>query len=186
METSSEKRCPHPGRHLRHLLLVASVAFLIYSVFRDVAQSRDVYVCDVPEYDSGELRRCMSPDDVESCVGLTDVDGIGSTCVVSSCGYKLLPHVDVSVAGSSDPFDPRAATSPTSFLSVASMFYGIVPYVGVLYLLLFLAMGDIAYLTRLVIWGMIAVLNEEVFKNLFDQRRPTGSCLYFESYGMPR
>lgn len=186
METSSEKRCPHPGRHLRHLLLVASVAFLIYSVFRDVAQSRDVYVCDVPEYDSGELRRCMSPDDVESCVGLTDVDGIGSACVVSSCGYKLLPHVDVSVAGSSDPFDPRAATLPTSFLSVASMFYGIVPYVGVLYLLLFLAMGDIAYLTRLVIWGMIAVLNEEVFKNLFDQRRPTGSCLYFESYGMPR
>ncbi|KAL3823014.1 hypothetical protein ACHAXA_005202 [Cyclostephanos tholiformis] len=66
-----------------------------------------------------------------------------------------------------------------------SIFYGIVPYIGVLYLASFLATGNISYLTRLFVWGMIATLNEVIFKRIFDQRRPSGSCLYFESYGMP-
>ncbi len=192
------------GARVRRLLLVALAAAAIYVAFRGVASSspRSVYVCDVPERDTGYLRECSSPYDVASCAGLPppsdsgggdggDVGGGGggpaaSRCVLSSCGYKLLPHVEVSVAGTSDPLDPDAAPSPTSFLSVASVFYGLVPYFGALYLMLFLGNGDIVHLTRLFVWGMIAVLNSKVFKPLFDQKRPMGSCLYFETYGMPR
>jgi len=192
----------HPaGRRIRHLLLVALVAAAFYVALDGVSDPRSVYVCDVPEYGTGRPRECSSPDDASSCVGLTlmpSSDGAGdeddgpaasaaaSRCVMSSCGYKLLPHVEVSVAGASDPFDPRAASPRSSFLSVASVFYGLVPYLGVLYLAAFLATGDIVPLTRFVVWGMIAVLNSQVFKPMFNQERPTGSCLYFESYGMPR
>ena len=176
----------HPaGRRIRHLLLVALVAAAFYVALDGISDSRSVYVCDVPEYDTGRPRECSSPDDVSSCVGLA-ASAVASRCVMSSCGYKLLPHVEVSVAGTSDPFDPYAASSRASFLSVASVFYGLVPYFGVLYLVAFLATGDIVPLTRLVVWGMIAVLNSEVFKPMFNQERPTGSCVYFESYGMPR
>jgi hypothetical protein len=194
----SERRPPSRagGRIIRRLLLVALVAAAIYVALHGVAESRSVYVCDAPEPDTGRMRACSSPDDVGSCAGLTtsgdggdDGDGGGpaaSRCVPSSCGYKLLPHVEVSVAGSSDPLDPDAASPPTSLLSIASVFYGLVPYLGVMYLFLFLATGDVVPLTRFFVWGMIAVLNSEVLKPLFDQKRPAGSCLYFESYGMPR
>ena len=190
-----------PGRRIRHLLLVGLVAATFYVAFDGVAENRSVYVCDVPEYDTGYPRECSSPDDVSSCVGLPssshgedgedgedggDGEPAASRCVPSSCGYKLLPHVEVSVAGASDPFDPDAAQSHTSFPSVVSMFYGLVPYFGALYLMAFLATGDVVPLTRLFVWGAIAVLNSEVFKPMFDQKRPAGSCLYFETYGMPR
>ena len=62
----------------------------------------------------------------------------------------------------------------------------VVPYwMGFLYLVLFLALGDLVPLTRLVVLGMIAVLNDLVIKKFIKQKRPIGSCLYFKSYGMP-
>jgi hypothetical protein len=131
METPppDDKRCPHAGRTIRHLLLVALVAVATYLALDGVAESRAVYACDVPESDDDDdaaaagpplLRMCSSPDDVTSCLGLYDGDGAPLSCAVSSCGFKLLPHVDVSVIGLSDPLDPDGATSTTSFPSIAS------------------------------------------------------------------
>jgi hypothetical protein len=193
MEPSRHKGCPRAaggGRIIRYVLLIVLIVAASYLAFYGVTESRDVYVCDVPEDEMttpSVLRECSSLDDTTSCLGLFDEYDNESKCVLSSCGYKLLPHVDVSVSGSSDPLDPNASTSTLSFLSMISIFYGIVPYlVGLMYMAYFLATGHISALTRFVVWGMIATSNEVIFKNIFDQRRPVGSCLYFESYGMPR
>ena len=56
---------------------------------------------------------------------------------------------------------------------------------GFLHLALFLALGDLVPLTRLVVLGTISVLNDLAIKKFIQQERPVGSCLYFKSYGMP-
>jgi len=40
-------------------------------------------------------------------------------------------------------------------------------------------------LTRLVVLGVIVVINDEILKKVVVQKRPIGSCLYFKSFGMP-
>ena len=149
--------------------------------------SRTVYICDTDS--KSELTQCQSSDDVTTCgdLNLIDADGNVASCIKSSCGYRLFPHIDISIAGSSDPYDSTAATTTTSFLSVMSVIYSIVPYLmGFVYLVLFLASGDLVPLTRLVVFGVISMMNEVIFKQLIQQKRPEGSCLYFTSFGMPR
>lgn len=132
------------------------------------------------------MTQCQSLDDATTCANLNNANGDVSSCIESSCGYRLFPYIDVSIAGTSDPYDSDAATSTTSFVSIMSMFYGIVPYLmGFMYLVLFLASGNLVFVTRLVVLGVIAIVNEEIFKNLVKQHRPAGSCLYFSSFGMP-
>lgn len=67
-------------------------------------------------------------------------------------------------------------------------FYLLVPYLlGFLYIVGFLACGDLVRVTRVVVLGVIAIVNKVVFKHLLQSsaaRRE--SCLYFASYGMPR
>lgn len=167
------------GRHLRIGLLLAILVFLGYVLYTGLAEGpseREVFICG--DGDTSEMVECSGLDD-QSCAS-------GAACIRSSCGYKLFPHIDASVAGSSDPYEEDAATNPRSFAAVMSEFYSVVPYwMGFLYLALFLALGDIVPLTRLVVLGMIAVLNDMGIKKFIKQERPVGSCLYFQSFGMP-
>lgn len=131
--------------------------------------------------------QCTSTNDVTTCANVLDLNGNEAACIQSSCGYRLFPHIDISIAGSSDPYDANGGTSPTSFLSVVSILYSLVPYLlGFVYLVMFLAFGSLVSLTRFVVLGVIAAVNEGVFKQLVRQNRPEGSCLYFLSFGMPR
>lgn len=193
------RSCPFTGRHIRYLLLAACLSYLIYfivsGVITEPISSRTVYICDTSSGDndinndlllSEELTQCSSLEDVITCANLKNANGSTATCIESSCGYQLFPKIDISVAGSSDPYDPNATTSTTSFLAAISIFYGLVPYLCVIYLPLFLISGSLVPLTRLVVLGMIAIMNEGIIKNLFEQPRPTGSCMYFLSFGMPR
>lgn len=143
-----------------------------------------VYICSD---ESVELTECQSLDDKTTCSNMIDANGNVATCIQSSCGYKLFHHIDISVAGSSNPYDTNGATSPTTFLSVASIFYGLVPYIfGFIYIVLFLAIGDVVHFTRLAVLGIIVIVNDEILKKIFNQARPEGSCLYFSSFGFPR
>lgn len=179
--------CPVTGKHIRWLLLAAVLSYFIYFLVHGLSEppsSRAVHICDTGN--ELELIQCNSTEDVTTCANLLDINGNVATCVESSCGYQLFPHIDVSIAGSSDPYDEDAATSTTSFLSVVSVFYSLVPYLlGFVYLVEFLAFGNLVPLSRLVILGVIAITNEVIFKNLVKQNRPEGSCLYFLSFGMP-
>jgi hypothetical protein len=189
--------CPFTGRHIRYLLLAACLSYLAYfivhGVIKEPPSSRAVYICDTASDDdvvddvlSEDLTQCLSLDDVTTCANLKNANGGVASCIESSCGYRLFPHIDISVAGSSDPYDTYAATSTTTFLAAVSIFYGLVPYLCIVYLPLFLLTGDLVPLTRLVVLGMIAIINEGIIKHLIEQPRPTGSCLYFLSFGMPR
>jgi hypothetical protein len=130
---------------------------------------------------------CSGFDDTTTCIDYTDADGSESKCIQSSCGYKLFDHIDISVAGSSDPRDESAATLPNVFVSVMAIAYSLMPYaVAFVYLVLFLGTGSLVPLCRFVVFGAIAVLNEAIFKRIVKEYRPEGSCLYFQTYGMPR
>mmetsp|Transcript_30968 Transcript_30968/g.60495 ORF Transcript_30968/g.60495 Transcript_30968/m.60495 type:complete len:446 (-) Transcript_30968:186-1523(-) len=180
------------GKHLRWLLLLAVIAYTIYfiasTVINEPPESRAIYICDtsaIDNYDGETMIQCLGLDDVATC---SNIDGNGQaiSCIESSCGYKLFPHIDISIAGSSDPFDDSSATPVATFSSVCSIFYSLVPYLlGYYYLVAFLLGGRAVELTRLLILVVIAVVNEGVFKNILKENRPEGSCLYFKSYGMP-
>ena len=177
------------GKHIRWIFLLGILSyflyFIVHGIISDSPSSRVVYICDTGN--DVELQECQGLDDVATCAELTDADGNAATCIESSCGYKLFPHIDISIAGSSDPYDPDAATSTTSFATVCSVIYSLLPYLmAFLYLVLFLASGNFVPLTRLVVFAFISVMNEGIFKHLIKQNRPEGSCLYFKSYGMPR
>ena len=164
----SPPTCPVTGKHIRWILLLAIIAYFIYFLVDGIMEPtshREVFICDTE--DLSELRECLSLDDTTSCEGLTDPDGNAAACVQSSCGYKLFHHIDVSIAGSSDPFDPSGATATTTFLAVMSVFYSLVPYLlGFLYIVGFLACGDLVRVTRVVVLGVIAIVNKVVFKHL--------------------
>ena len=150
----------------------------------DPPSANALYICDTNNYE--ELTQCQGLDDETTCANLLDADGNVATCIQSSCGFKLFDKLDVSVAGSSDPYSADGANDPTSFLSVMSIFYGVAPYLlGFIYVTTFLITGSIVPLTRLIVFGAIAVINETVFKNIVAQKRPIGSCLHFKSFGMP-
>ena len=100
------------------------------------------------------LTQCQGLDDETSCANLLDPDGNVASCIQSSCGYKLFDHIDVSVAGSSNPYVADDANNPKSFLSVMSIFYGLVPYLMIfIYGISFLWSGDIVPMTRLLVIG---------------------------------
>lgn len=157
--------------------------FLVHGL-EEPPSSRFLYICDTDI--QTELKQCDSLEDVTTCAGLKSPDGNVASCILDSCGYKLFDHIDISIAGTSDPYDPAAATATTSFVSVVSYFYGLVPYlIGFVYLVHFLASGDLVPFTRLFVFGVISIVNEGLFKHWIKQHRPVGSCLYFKSMGMP-
>ena len=113
---TSQPTCSVDGRHLRVGLLLAILAFLgyvLYNGFREGPSEREVFICDGDTSD--KMVECSGLDD-QSCAS-------GAPCIRSSCGYKLFPHIDASVAGSSDPYKEDAATNPRSFVAVMSEFY---------------------------------------------------------------
>jgi len=177
----SPPSCPLTGRHIRYICLIAIYAYFIYFIvtgIKEQSSERTVFIC--LDEDTTSLKQCNGLDDYTTC-------GEGITCIESSCGYKLFNHIDVSVAGSSDPYEESGATSTTSFLSVMSIFYGLMPYLfAFIYVIMFLTFGDLVSLSRLVVLGVISIVNDGILKQFFSQYRPTGSCLYFSSYGMPR
>ena len=172
----SPPSCPLTGRHIRYVCLIAVYVYFIYFLvtgIQEQSSERSNFICSGDESATTSLKQCNGLDDYTTC-------GDGITCIESSCGYKLFNHIDVSVAGSSDPYEESGATSTTSFLSVMSIFYGLMPYLfAFIYVILFLTFGDLVSLSRLVVLGVISIVND-------TQYRPTGSCLYFSSYGMPR
>eukprot|EP00984_Skeletonema_dohrnii_P015685 scaffold6822_cov121-Skeletonema_dohrnii-CCMP3373.AAC.5 len=177
-----------PGAYIRWITLLGILSYFLYFIIvgikSDPPSSNAVYICDT--YNLSELTQCEGLDDETSCANLVDADGNEATCIQSSCGYKLFDHLDVSVAGTSDPYSSEDANDPTSFLSVMSIFYGLVPYlVGFIYGVSFLLTGSLVPLTRLVVLGVIVVINDEILKKVVVQKRPIGSCLYFKSFGMP-
>jgi len=181
-------KCPVTGKHIRWLLLLAVLSYFVYFIVHGLEEppsARTVHICD--NDDRSALTQCDSLDDAATCAGMTDADGNVAACIESSCGYYLFPHIAVSIAGSSEPYDAAAATAARSFLSVAMIFYSVLAYVlPFAYLVLVLATGDLVPLTRLVVMGVISLPNEVVFKQLIQQNRPLGSCLYFaSSHGMP-
>ena len=110
----SPPSCPLTGRHLRYICLIAIYAYFIYFLLTGIKESsseRSIFICS-DESTTTSLKQCNGLDDYATCNG--------NACVESSCGYKLFNHIDVSVAGSSDPFEESGATSTTSFLSVMS------------------------------------------------------------------
>lgn len=177
--------CPITGTHLRYVLLTATLCYLIYFLYDGISANPTtnvVYICNTEE-----MIQCNGLDDATSCSSYLDEDGEESTCIESSCGYKLFNHIDISIAGSDDPLDEEGANSTTSFLTIMAVFYSLIPYaIAFIYLVSFLGSGSLVPLTRFVVFGFIAVLNEAVFKRLVRESRPEGSCLYFQSYGMPR
>lgn len=63
--------------------------------------------------------------------------------------------------------------------------WSIVPYtLAVLLLGSLLFMGDTSSLSCLLLFGLLTAATG-LIKQLVQQRRPIGSCLYFDSYGMP-
>ncbi|KAL7476220.1 hypothetical protein ACHAW6_002097 [Cyclotella cf. meneghiniana] len=181
--------CSFPtGTHLRYALLLAVLGYLVYFLYsgisQDPAASNVVFLCDTN--DAQEMVSCLGLDDAATCSSFRDANGNVAACIESSCGYKLFDHIDISIAGSSDPFSEDGATSTTAFLAVMSVLYSLVPYaVAFVYLVTFLLSGSLVPFIRLVVFGFIAVLNEGIFKQLVKQNRPVGSCLYFQSFGMP-
>lgn len=177
-----------PGVYVRWLALLGFLSYFVYFIIIGIqsnpATANVVYICDTKNYE--ELTQCQGLDDETTCSNLVDADGNVATCIQSSCGFKLFDLLDVSVAGSSDPYSSEGANDPTTFLSVMSIFYGVVPYlIGFIYIVSFLATGSIVPLTRLVVLGILVVINDEILKKFVVQRRPMGSCLYFKSFGMP-
>lgn len=176
--------------NLRWLVLLGILSYFLYSIIIEIksdppSANAAVYICDTNNA-SEELTQCQGLEDETSCANLVDADGDVATCIQSSCGHKLFGMLDVSVAGSSDPFSSEDANNPTSFLSVISIFYGLVPYlVGFIYGVSFLITGSIVPLTRLIVLLVLMVINDDILKKVVVQRRPMGSCLYFKSFGMP-
>ena len=176
---------PIKGRH-RYGLLAGITGYLIYFLYigisHDPTASNKVYICN-----TNQMIECTSSNDISTCSSFTDANGNEASCIESSCGYKLFDHIDVSIAGSSDPLSKEKATSPHSLLTVFAVAYSLIPYAAaLLYLVLFLSTGSLVPATRFVVLGIIAILNEVVFKRIVKEERPIGSCLYFQSYGMPR
>jgi membrane-associated phospholipid phosphatase len=177
-----------PGAYVRWLVLIGVLSYVLYVIVVGIKayppSENAIYICDTNNDEM--LTQCQGLDDETSCADLVDPDGNVASCIQSSCGYKLFDHIDVSVAGSANPYVADDANNPKSFLSVMSIFYGLVPYLMVfIYGLSFLWSGDIVPLTRLLVIGVLALINDEILKRIVEQRRPIGSCLYFKSFGMP-
>lgn len=166
------------GNLIRLMLLATLLAFLATYSAREVIRKDDgdlqVFLCET----DAVMRECKGPNDYETCADL-DV-----SCIASACGHQLAHHVDVSVSGADDAL--AADGTPTGVLAGFMIFWSVMPYALVVALLgAFLFLGDTTSLSFLFLMGTIGIVNEFVIKQLFNMHRPTGSCLYFKSYGMP-
>lgn len=172
------------GKPLRWLCLLGFIAFQIFFLVHGATLLRDstgemggIFICDSP--DDPEMIQCTGYDDVSTC-------GAEIQCIRSSCGRPLFPRISVSFAGSSNPFDANAATTTKSFVTILALLYSLVPYLLIVcFSINFLAVGSVVPLTRLGYIFFEALVNEAMLKNIIQQHRPTGSCLYFHSFGMP-
>ena len=159
------------------LVALVAAATVLFFVYAAQATLIEVYVCDVPEPD-GAPRQCTGLLDIETC---TDLEA--SVCVRSTCGHQLAEHIDISVAGAPDPW---AAGTPINGVAAVMVAWSFVPYALVLVVVAWLFhAADTASLACLILLLVGTTLNEVVIKNLVQQHRPPGSCLYFKSYGMP-
>ena len=169
----------HGWVHRRYVLVACVVLGTVLLIFVHAARAQliEVYVCSVPLPD-GAPRKCNGPLDVATCADLE-----GSVCVRSSCGYKLAEYIDISVAGAPDPW---ATPTPTDAMAAAMISWSLVPYALVVVMVVWVLYA--ANTTSLACLGLIlvsTVVNEGVVKHIVKQDRPTGSCLYFQSWGMP-
>ncbi len=156
---------------------VVLATVLLFFVHAAQTQRIEVYVCSVP-LPQGVPRECSGPLDVTTCADLE-----ASVCTRSSCGYKLAEYIDISVAGAPDPW---AKPTPTDATAAAMVAWSLVPYALVLVMVAWVLYA--ANTTSLACLALILVstaVNEGVIKHIFKQPRPTGSCLYFMSCGMP-
>lgn len=172
------------GIYLRWSILIILIIYKIYFVIHGLSTIHNksgemggLYICN---NNSNEMLQCSGLDDYTTC-------GNGINCITSSCGRPLFPGIGISYAGSSDPYDENAATSTESFITTLAVLYSLIPFLLQMYFgIHFLAWGNLVSLTRLGIMGFLSVMNDAVLKNMVKQPRPTGSCLYFHAYGMPR
>lgn len=172
------------GKYLRWLCLAAYISYQIYTIVRgtkiinyEEGEMAGIFICESPN--DPVLTQCTGLDDSTTCVN-------GVQCIRSSCGRPLFPRIGVSYAGTTDPFDAESATSTQSTMTVLSILYSLVPYIlRMFFITHFLAMGNVVPLTRLGLMMFVSLVNDALLKNIVKQHRPTGSCLYFHSYGMP-
>jgi membrane-associated phospholipid phosphatase len=174
----SQRPAPLRGERFRRRLLLALAVTVAALVLRAmlVAPPGAVYICSRAALDGG-LLECGGLSDAATCAG------IGAACVRSSCGHQLAQGIDVGVSGAADPWGPP---TPTNAFSVLMIAYGLVPYALAVALVGWLLHA--ANTTALACVGLLIVstaLNEGIIKHLVSQHRPMGTCLYFQSYGMP-
>ena len=165
------------GKCLRLMALLAFVVLVLTLGIQEGTSGQEivVYICDI----EGTMRECAGEDDVATCADL----GNNIACVESSCGHQFANHIDISVSGAADPLEEG---TPTDTKSGFMIFWSFIPYALMIVLLVtFLLVADTTTLSFIFLPGIIAVVNEVLFKQILSQHRPTGSCLYFKSYGMP-
>lgn len=106
-----------PGAYVRWLVLIGVLSYVLYVIIVGIEayppSENAVYICDT---NNEVLTQCQGLDDETTCANLVDPDGNVASCIQSSCGYKLFDHIDVSVAGSSNPYVADDANNPKSFL----------------------------------------------------------------------
>ena len=184
--------CQSLGIHLRWLCLLLFLLKQTYFILHGISllQNQEGEMGGIYIYNNNNNNNNNNNEiSMTQCNGVNDYTTCttGTNCIQSSCGRPLFPNIGVSYAGSYDAFDPTAGSSTTSIVTIASLFYSIVPYLmGVAFVIHFLACGSVVPLTRLGLVLFIALVNDAVLKNFIRQPRPGGSCLYFHAYGMPR
>ena len=167
------------GTVLRLSLFTLLIAAVITYVTREVLDNKDigVFLCDTDTV----MRECYGLDDYDTCV---DLGGGGIMCVRSACGHQIAQGVDVSVSGAADPLMEEG--NPTDVIAILMIVWSMIPYALLIVLLgCFLVSGDTTTLSVILLFGVIAVVNEGMLKSVIGTHRPDGSCLYFKSVGMP-
>lgn len=174
------------GIYIRWLCSLAYVSLTIYTFVLGIGQiarkegdMAGVFLCDEQNSGNGSLTQCYGLNDAMTCGA--------AECVRSSCGRELFPVTGISYAGSSDPFSPDAATSTDSFITIMALLYSLMcPFIiGKYFVSIFMISGNVIPLTRLGMIQFALFTNDILFKNIAKQPRPSGSCLYFISHGMP-
>ena len=191
------------GVYLRWLCQLAFVVYITYLLIvgsKQIANKEKkmagVFICSRNSNNNGNgsdettttqtitMTQCTGLDDTTTCSNSND------ECIHSSCGRRLFPGIGISYAGTSNPFDDASSqtSSTMSFITIIAIGYSLLcPYlIGIYYICKFLSCGNVIVLTRLGMIVFASLINDILFKNIIHQYRPLGSCLYFDSYGMPR
>uniref|UniRef100_A0A7S2EA90 Phosphatidic acid phosphatase type 2/haloperoxidase domain-containing protein n=1 Tax=Trieres chinensis TaxID=1514140 RepID=A0A7S2EA90_TRICV len=167
------------------LILVATLFFVFGGSFLSKPRPLTPYLCNT----TINITECLGPDDTKSCADFPDpINGdFGVDCVPSACGRKVARGFHISVSGVNTPPGPLVGHgTPTDVKSGFMIFWSFVPYaMGVIIIASFIWAMDTCSLFFLMLLGIVAVVNEFILKKIMSQSRPTGSCLYFDSHGMP-